>query len=223
MKEMNLVPIKEVDFKLMPNDQEFYFVLDLAGGKRVHRGGHIKANPTNFTHIVLGLEQHPISTPIISEPSDEKIRISGNTWITKARKRKKEETDCAKLRNQLSPFYNLVSMLHLNHHNGKITQLIMREALQCEENKVEINRLLASIENSSPIEKQISEVEAVEFGNGIEDEEIEEPVGKFIIDNLSIEKRVITPNGMYVHYSDICKLLKEYAKSNSRTIHIKKT
>lgn len=39
--------------------------------------------------------------------------------------------------------------------------------------------------------------------------ELEPPIGKFILDNLPIEKRVITPNGVYIHYSDVCQLLKK--------------
>lgn len=44
----------------------------------------------------------------------------------------------------------------------------------------------------------------------MEEIEIEEPTGKFILDNLPIEKRVITANGLYIHYSDVCQLLKKY-------------
>ena len=39
---------------------------------------------------------------------------------------------------------------------------------------------------------------------------IPKPVGDFILDNVPIEKRVITPNGVYIHYSDVCTLLKKY-------------
>ena len=42
---LHKVKIKDVDFKNMPNNEEFYFVLDLAGNKRVHRCGHIKSHP----------------------------------------------------------------------------------------------------------------------------------------------------------------------------------
>jgi hypothetical protein len=56
---MNEIKIQDVDFKLMPNDEEFYFVTDLAEGKRVHRGGHIKAHPNNFRTILLCDEQTP--------------------------------------------------------------------------------------------------------------------------------------------------------------------
>jgi hypothetical protein len=47
------VPIKSADFKKMPNDEEFYFCIDLAYNKRVHRCGHIKAHPDNFTYVFL--------------------------------------------------------------------------------------------------------------------------------------------------------------------------
>ena len=47
------IPAKEVDFKNMPNNEEFYFVIDLAGGKRVHRCGYIKAHPNNFGNYIL--------------------------------------------------------------------------------------------------------------------------------------------------------------------------
>jgi len=56
---MNEVKIKDIDFKLMPNDQEFYFCIDLSGGKRVHRGGHIKAHPNNFISVLLCDAQTP--------------------------------------------------------------------------------------------------------------------------------------------------------------------
>lgn len=39
--------------------------------------------------------------------------------------------------------------------------------------------------------------------------EIEEPVGKFILDNLPLGKRFQTANGLYIHYSDVCTLLKK--------------
>jgi len=39
--------------------------------------------------------------------------------------------------------------------------------------------------------------------------EIEEPIGNFIIDN---SKGTQTENGVYYHYSDVCKLLKDYKK-----------
>lgn len=39
---------------------------------------------------------------------------------------------------------------------------------------------------------------------------IPKPIGQFILDNVPIEKRVITPNGIYIHYSDVCTLLKKY-------------
>lgn len=46
-----------------------------------------------------------------------------------------------------------------------------------------------------------------------EELEIEEPTGKFILDNLPFEKRFQAANGMYVHYSDVCTLLKKYYES----------
>lgn len=51
------VAIKDVDFGKMPNNEEYYFVIDLSDGKRVHRCGHIKANPTNFKYILLDKTQ----------------------------------------------------------------------------------------------------------------------------------------------------------------------
>jgi len=51
------VKTKEVDFKNMPNNEDFYFVIDLAYGKRVHRCGHIKAHPNNFLYVFLDKTQ----------------------------------------------------------------------------------------------------------------------------------------------------------------------
>jgi hypothetical protein len=42
-------------------------------------------------------------------------------------------------------------------------------------------------------------------------EEIQEPTGKFILDNLPFENRFQTANGLYIHYSDVCILLRKYA------------
>lgn len=56
-KALYQVSIKDIDFKNMPNDEEFYFVIDLAYGKRVHRCGHIKANPNNFRFVLLEKSQ----------------------------------------------------------------------------------------------------------------------------------------------------------------------
>lgn len=81
---MNLVPINEVDFKLMPNDNEYYFTISLTGNKAVHRGGHIKAHPTNFTHIVLDTNQHPTSTKAGEVPSDEEIIFILQNMFNKA-------------------------------------------------------------------------------------------------------------------------------------------
>lgn len=46
------------------------------------------------------------------------------------------------------------------------------------------------------------------FMNGTH--EMTEPVGKFIIDNIPMEKVFTTANGAYYHYSDVCGLLKKY-------------
>lgn len=51
------IPAKQVDFKKMPNNEEFYFVIDLAGNKRVHRCGHIKLHPNNFKYVLLNKSQ----------------------------------------------------------------------------------------------------------------------------------------------------------------------
>lgn len=48
--------------------------------------------------------------------------------------------------------------------------------------------------------------------NQMEELEMEEPIGKFILDNLPIEKRFQTANGIYIHYADVCTLLKKYIK-----------
>ena len=52
-----VVDIKYINFKNMPNDEEFYCVIDLAGNKRIHRCGHIKKNPTNFKSVFLDKSQ----------------------------------------------------------------------------------------------------------------------------------------------------------------------
>ena len=41
-------------------------------------------------------------------------------------------------------------------------------------------------------------------------EEIQPPIGKFILDNLPLEKRKFLADGLYIHYSDVCTLLKKY-------------
>jgi hypothetical protein len=46
------------------------------------------------------------------------------------------------------------------------------------------------------------------FMNGTH--EMPEPVGKFIIDNIPMEKVFTTANGAYYHYSEVCGLLKKY-------------
>lgn len=43
-------------------------------------------------------------------------------------------------------------------------------------------------------------------------EEIPEPIGKFILDNVPIEKQLEMPNGIYFHYADVCTLLKLYGR-----------
>jgi len=52
----------------------------------------------------------------------------------------------------------------------------------------------------------------------MEEIEIEEPIGKFILDNLPIEKRVVTANGLYIHYSDVCQLLKKYHEAKVKKL-----
>lgn len=52
-----------------------------------------------------------------------------------------------------------------------------------------------------------------------EELEIEEPTGKFILDNLPFEKRFQTANGMYIHYSDVCQLLKKYHESKVKKLN----
>lgn len=44
---------------------------------------------------------------------------------------------------------------------------------------------------------------------------IDEPIGKFILDNLPFEKRFQTETGMYIHYSDVCTLLKKLKHEES--------
>ena len=56
-KVLYSIPTKDIDFKNMPNDNEFYFVIDLVYGKRIHRCGHIKANPNNFRFVLLDKTQ----------------------------------------------------------------------------------------------------------------------------------------------------------------------
>lgn len=57
MEKLYKVSIKDVDFNNMPNNEEYYFVIDLSGGKRVHRCGYIKNHPSNFSYIYLQKEQ----------------------------------------------------------------------------------------------------------------------------------------------------------------------
>jgi hypothetical protein len=57
VKVLYRVEVKNVNFKNIPNDTEYYFVIDFAGNKRVHKGGHIKRNPREFKFIFLDAEQ----------------------------------------------------------------------------------------------------------------------------------------------------------------------
>ena len=41
--------------------------------------------------------------------------------------------------------------------------------------------------------------------------DIAPPIGKFVTDNLPIEKRVVTANGMYIHFTDVCSLIKKFS------------
>ncbi len=50
---LHKVPIKDVDFKKMPNHNEFYFVIDLSHGKRIHRAAYIKTHPNAFLFVFL--------------------------------------------------------------------------------------------------------------------------------------------------------------------------
>lgn len=54
---VHVVKIKDIDFKNMPNNEEFYFVTDLVGNKKVHRCGHIKAHLNNFSSVILETSQ----------------------------------------------------------------------------------------------------------------------------------------------------------------------
>lgn len=49
--------------------------------------------------------------------------------------------------------------------------------------------------------------------------ELEEPTGKFILDNLPFEKRFQTANGLYIHYADVCTLLKKYHETNVKKLN----
>ena len=52
-KVLYKVRAKDVNLDYMPNDEEFYFVLDISIGKRVHRCGHIKSHINNFSYVFL--------------------------------------------------------------------------------------------------------------------------------------------------------------------------
>lgn len=47
------------------------------------------------------------------------------------------------------------------------------------------------------------------------EEEIEKPVGKFILDNLPEGNRFYTEDGLYIHYTNVCGLLKKYRKQTA--------
>ncbi len=51
------VHIKDIDLKNMPNDEEYYFAIDLAGNKKVHRCKHIKHNLSDFRYVLLNKDQ----------------------------------------------------------------------------------------------------------------------------------------------------------------------
>ena len=51
-------------------------------------------------------------------------------------------------------------------------------------------------------------------------EEIEEPTGKFVLDNLPFEKRFQTANGLYIHYADVCTLLKKYHETKVKNLRL---
>jgi len=51
------VDIKDVNFNNMPNNEEYYFTIDLVGGKRVHRCGYIKSMPSHIKYVLLSEEQ----------------------------------------------------------------------------------------------------------------------------------------------------------------------
>lgn len=85
MKTLYQVPVKEIDFKNMPNDEEFYFVIDLAGGKRAHRCGHIKLHPNNFQFVVIDESQLSPAKPKSMDSNEKPIRVritksGNNTW-----------------------------------------------------------------------------------------------------------------------------------------------
>lgn len=51
------VSIKDLDIKKMPNDEEYYFTLDLVGNKKVHRSKYIKTLPSELRFVFLEKEQ----------------------------------------------------------------------------------------------------------------------------------------------------------------------
>lgn len=56
-KTIYKVAIKDVDFKNMPNGEEFYFCIDLVGNKKVHRCKHIKTLPSDLRYVLLDKSQ----------------------------------------------------------------------------------------------------------------------------------------------------------------------
>ena len=51
------VNIKDIDFKNMPNDEEFYFTIDSVGNKKVHRCKYIKKMPFELRYVLLDKTQ----------------------------------------------------------------------------------------------------------------------------------------------------------------------
>lgn len=57
METFYKVNIRDIDFKKMPNDEEFYFTIDLAGNKKVHRSKYIKQSPKELRYVLLHKSQ----------------------------------------------------------------------------------------------------------------------------------------------------------------------
>lgn len=51
------VYVKDLDIKLMPNDEEFYFCIDLVGNKKVHKSKYIKSKPPHLKFVLLERDQ----------------------------------------------------------------------------------------------------------------------------------------------------------------------
>ena len=68
-----------------------------------------------------------------------------------------EESFEAKLRNQLTPFFNLIDLLQFKNKHPNINsiddleKIIKQEITTCETNKEEIRKLLTLIENRSTV------------------------------------------------------------------------